>query len=87
MVLYAEDHFKSIESRRDDCPPYGQDALGYGRKISMPYLVRLDGKGPWRRVYAIQYSNSGSPYVLVGGEMYMFHCNENLRLEGVWPAG
>ena len=92
-VMYAEDHFSTIESKQEEppcvkagCMPYGQGADGYGRKIATQYLVRLDNKGPWRRVYCICFSNSGSVYILVKGEMYMFRQDENLRLKGVWPV-
>jgi hypothetical protein len=85
MVVYAEDRFQQIESKQDDCPPYGQGEDGYGNKISMPYLVRLDGKGPWRRVYCVCFSNAGSLYIIVKGEKYFFRQTENLRLQGVWP--
>lgn len=85
MVTYAEDVFDTIESKQDDCPPYGQGSDGYGKKIATRYLVRFDNRGPWRRVYCVCYSNVGSLYVIVNGETYYFRQDENLRLNGVWP--
>lgn len=84
MVKYAEDHFDYIESKQDDHPTYGQQSDGYGRKISTRYLVRLNRCGPWRRVYCVCFSNAGSMYILVKGEMYMFRCDECLRKVGEW---
>jgi hypothetical protein len=83
-VIYAEDVFRKIESKPAPCPPYGQGADGYGKKIAMPYMVRLDGKGPWRRVYCCCFSNAGTVYVIVKGQHYCFHHDENVRLNGEW---
>lgn len=69
-VRYLQDHFTRIEADSDDCPPYGQSASGYGRKIATPYKLRLNGKGPWRRVYAVCFSNVASHYVLVKGQAF-----------------
>jgi hypothetical protein len=84
-VIYAEDNFSKIESKQDYCQPYGQGIDGYGRKIAMPYLVRLDGKGPWRRVYCTCFSNVGSVWLLVQGVKYHFRHDEDLKIKGVWP--
>lgn len=84
-VKYAEDVYETIESKQDNCRPYGQGTDGYGRKIATPYLVRFDGKGPWRRVYCCCISNSGTVYVVVKGEWICFRDDENLRLTGTWP--
>jgi hypothetical protein len=46
----------------------GQQADGYGRKISMDYQARIDGKGPWYRVYCCIYSNIGTCYIIHRGE-------------------
>jgi hypothetical protein len=40
-----------------------QPATGYGRKLATDYVIRLDGKGPWRRVYCTQISNAGSLWI------------------------
>lgn len=84
-IKYAEDNFDTIESKQDNCPPYGQQPDGYGRKIAMPYLVRLNKTGPWRRVYCIIFSNSGSLYIVVKKQAYYFKGDSNLRLTGEWP--
>ena len=36
-------------------------ASGYGRRIPMVYMVRLNGR--WRRVYCCIYGNSGTCYI------------------------
>lgn len=86
MITYAEDVYEKIESKQDDCRPYGQGVDGYGRKIATPYRVRFNGRGPWRRVYCCVYSNVGTLYVMIGGEWTCFRCDENLRINGAWPA-
>lgn len=84
-ITYAEDVFDTIESKQDDCPPKGQNAEGYGNKIQMPYLVRLNGKDRWHRVYCAIWSNVGSLYIIVRRKRYFFRHDQNLRLTGVWP--
>lgn len=92
MVQYAEDHFGVIESKTEPPPsvkagryPYGQGADGYGSKIATNYLVRLDRRGPWRRVYCTCFSNCGTVWVSAKGKRYCFRHDENLRLLGEWP--
>ena len=48
------------------CRPYGQSAMGYGRKIATGHIVLVKGK--WRRVYATCYSNAASHWIMVKGE-------------------
>ena len=48
-------------------PRYGQTATGYGPKIPTRYRLTLTD-GRTRRVYVAQYGNSGSAYVIRGGE-------------------
>lgn len=43
---------------------------GYGKKIPTSILMKLDDKR-WHRVYVMCWSNSGSPYVLIKGEVHM----------------
>lgn len=51
----------------DHEPTYGHNVDGYGRKIPTAYrLVCTDGRT--RRVYVVCFSNSGSAYVVIGGE-------------------
>ena len=43
-----------------------QTATGYGRKLTTPYKVEHNGR--MYRVYAIQFSNLGTLYILPKGE-------------------
>ena len=70
-IQYASDVFKTIEHKTDNCRPYGQSPEGYGRKIAMPYRVRLNERGPWRRVYCCIFSNVGTCYIVVRGAEYI----------------
>lgn len=38
-----------------------QTASGYGRRLTTPYKVEVNGK--WRRVYCCCYSNNGTLYI------------------------
>lgn len=42
------------------------NASGYGRKIPTRWTVKIEGR--FRRVYCINYGNSGSLYVVHKGE-------------------
>ena len=84
-VLYVEDTFHRVESKESDCRPYGQNQDGYGRKIATRWMVRIDNKGPWRRVYCVIFSNNGSLYIVVNKQHYYIKISENLRCKGVWP--
>jgi hypothetical protein len=52
--------------RQTDAPP-NRSRTGYGSKIPTAWLLQLDGKR-WHRVYVVQWSNSGSAYVLSRGK-------------------
>lgn len=41
-------------------------ATGYGSKIPTQYMVKYNNR--WHRVYCRIYSNSGSLYIISGGE-------------------
>ena len=56
-----------ITSKRQTTPPLHRSASGYGSKIPTQWLLQLDGKR-WHRVYVVQWSNSGSAYIVVRGE-------------------
>ena len=47
--------------------PVTRMATGYGAKLPTRYMLKAGGQ--WRRVYVMQYGNSGSPYVIVQGEV------------------
>jgi hypothetical protein len=49
-------------------PPKNPSVSGYGAKIPTRFLLQCSD-GMRRRVYMMQYSNSGSAYVLVRGSV------------------
>jgi hypothetical protein len=67
-LTYLDDHH-TYEQRRSAPPtPYGTNASGYGSRIATQHLVRLDGAGPWRRIYATCFSNAASLWISVKGQ-------------------
>lgn len=50
------------------CRP-GQNADGYGRRISTDYTARIGSRT--YRVYVCQWSNAGTAYVEIGGEWHV----------------
>lgn len=44
-----------------------QTGTGYGGKLSTSKMIKINGR--WHRIYVMCYSNSGSAYVLVKGEI------------------
>lgn len=60
-------------------------ATGYGSKIPTRYWVRLTTDSPasgWRRVYAMQYGNAASLYILSrGGEVFLSDTDLAVALE------
>jgi hypothetical protein len=44
-------------------------ASGYGKKIPTSRMIRFAGEKGWRRVYVMQFSNSGTAYVIVKGQI------------------
>ena len=43
-----------------------QTVTGYGGKLSTTKMIKVNGR--WHRIYVMQYSNSGSAYILVNKE-------------------
>lgn len=77
-MLYLEEHYDKIEVSQRHAN-YGRNACGYGNRIATPYLVRLAGNGPWRRVYAVCHSNVASHYVVVKGQAYYVKYSYTLK--------
>lgn len=64
--------------RITDTPPT-RSATGYGRKLPTRYMLRI---GPrWHRVYMMQYSNSGTAYVLKGGHELVLETETEHRID------
>jgi hypothetical protein len=58
--------FASTSDVRITDTPHNRSATGYGSKIPTRYMLEYGGR--WRRVYMMQYGNSGSAYVIVHGQ-------------------
>jgi hypothetical protein len=67
-VMYLEDSHKVTAAKTKRPSERSHTASGYGSKLQTSYMVQLDSRPVWRRVYCICYSNSGSVYVRVNGE-------------------
>jgi len=68
-IKYVENEYES-----KDAPLWwhlqglSQTSSGYGSKLTSSHMIRFHGEKIWRRVYVVQWSNAGSPYVIVKGE-------------------
>lgn len=77
----AVEYTKPIEvtgTRVTDTPVSGQTVSGYGGQIPTRHMVRY--LGVWRRVYVMIYSNSGSAYVKVRGQILFLDGDTQARL-------
>ena len=70
-IVYMEDSF-AVQWILDETPPPNRNVMGYGSKIPTQYRIKC-ADGHTRRVYMIQYSNSGSAYINVGCESQYIH--------------
>jgi len=59
-----------VTCARACCAPRARTRDGYGAKLPTMWMLLLDGKR-WHRVYTMQWSNMGTPYVLVRGEPHL----------------
>lgn len=59
-----------VTAKRRSPPPPNRSRTGYGNKLPTSWELKLDDKR-WHRVYVIQWSNLGTPYVLVKGERHL----------------
>lgn len=63
------------EARRTDTPRYGMAADGYTARSGAPtgLLLRLEGEKRWRRLMVLQFSNAGSVFLRIAGEVVHVH--------------
>jgi len=59
-----------VTDKRQGPPPINRSRTGYGGKIPSSWELQLDGRR-WHRVYVMQWSNMGTPYVLVKGQQLL----------------
>jgi hypothetical protein len=69
------------DCKMTDTPRYGRTLSGYGRKIPTRYMVRYGAT--WHRVYAAQYGNSASIYIVHGGSDLVLDTDTEYRLESM----
>lgn len=72
------------DARITEAPRSGQTVTGYGPKIPTRYELRYGGR--WHRVYMMQYSNSGTPYIRKGGHDLVFPTDTDHRVEALGRA-
>ena len=60
--------------------PRNPYSSGYGRKIPTQYKLTLKNKRTYR-VYIMQYSNSGSTYILQKGEVFFLDSDTEHTME------
>lgn len=56
-----------VLDKRQTPTPADRSRSGYGKKLPTSWQLQLKDKR-WRRVYVMQWSNSGSAYIIVGGK-------------------
>ena len=56
-----------VIATRQTKPPANMSRTGYGPKIGTSWELQLRDKR-WRRVYVMQWSNLGTPYIVVDGK-------------------
>lgn len=66
MSVEYTDPSKVSRVKIEAAPRSGQTVSGYGGKTPTRYMVRYVNR--WHRVYMMQFGNSGTPYIIVGGE-------------------
>lgn len=66
------------DTRVTDTPRSGQTTTGYGSAIPTRHMINYLGR--WRRVYVMQYSNSGTPYIKVKGTCVVLDTDTRSRL-------
>ncbi len=60
-----------VETKRTEAPRWGMTVFGYTVRSGAPtsMMVRLKGEKRWRRLMVLQFSNAGSCFLRVRGEM------------------
>lgn len=76
-ITYLDDDV--VTEVRLTTAPHFRSATGYGRKIPLPYMLRIAGR--WHRVYTMVYGNSGTTYVLKGGVELLLDIDTENRLD------
>lgn len=72
-------HPETIYDAKVTPVPRSTSVTGYGPKIPTRYMLRC--QNVWRRVYMMQYGNSGSPYILISGVVHHLDLDTQILLE------
>lgn len=56
----------TVQARRTTKPPHNRSRSGYGSKVPTAYQLQIDKR--WHRVYSVIWSNSGTCYIVKGGQ-------------------
>jgi hypothetical protein len=56
---------EEVSDVRESKAPHNRSRTGYGSKLGTSWEVKLRKDNKWRRVYVIQWSNSGTSYIMV----------------------
>ena len=69
MVKYLQTRI--VETKRTETPRYGMCVSGYTRRSGAPtsLMIRLEGEKRFRRLMVLQFSNAGSCFVRVNGQV------------------
>jgi hypothetical protein len=78
MTVEYTDPDGVTDTRVTDTPATGQTVSGYGSAVPTQHMIRY--AGTWRRVYAMVYGNSGTPYVKVRGRDVVLDAATQQRL-------
>jgi len=65
MIKYLDEIAHRWVALKRNAPP-NRSVTGYGLKIPSPCMIQIGNRA--RRVYTMIFSNSGSSYIVIGGE-------------------
>lgn len=72
MVTYL-DETRITAWKTTDQPHYGVTVFGYSCNRGAPSdrMIKIDGKGPWRRVMVWCFSNASTTFVKIDGKPFV----------------
>src|ERR1035438_6527241 len=85
-VDYLEDSHEVTAAKQTAMPMYQQTASGYGSKLRTSYMIQLDARPRWYRIYCICYSNAGSIYAVVKGARLFIRDEYQIQDLASWHA-
>ena len=79
MTINYTDPDSVVKVKVTSTIPTNPYATGYGPRMPTRYMILYLGR--WRRVYVMQYANSGSAYIRVANDIYFLDTTTEHRLE------